>query len=150
MLRSSFSSITHIAQRRLIQSHALSKASIAELQNRWESMPPSEQNSIVSKLAARQKLPWTQLTEEEKKAAWYISYGEWGPRRPVLAKGEGVFVTKGVIIGLLISFGVFAGVRELARDDPRTMTKEWQLKSNEYLQSVNANPWTGHDQVQSK
>ncbi|EDO18278.1 hypothetical protein Kpol_1039p27 [Vanderwaltozyma polyspora DSM 70294] len=113
-------------------------------------MPSSEQQDIVSKLSERQKLPWSQLTESEKQAAWYISYGEWGPRKPVLVKGDGIYITKGVIIGMVAAVALFAGARVFAQDPPRTMTKEWQLKSDEYLKSVNANPWSGYSQVQSK
>ena len=135
---------------RFAQSAAISKASIMDLPSRWESMPSTEQQNIVSKLAERQKLPWNQLTETEKQAAWYISYGEWGPRRPVHGKGDVAYITKGVILGLGISIGLFAFIRQFAGDYPKSMNKEWQLKSDEYLKSKNANPWGGYSQVQSK
>ncbi|EHN00479.1 Cox5ap [Saccharomyces cerevisiae x Saccharomyces kudriavzevii VIN7] len=121
-----------------------------DLQSRWENMPSTEQQDIVSKLTERQKLPWAQLTEPEKKAVWYISYGEWGPRRPVLNKGDSGFIAKGVVAGLLLSVGLFAMVRTVGGEDSKTMNKEWQLKSDEYLKSKNANPWGGYSQVQSK
>lgn len=128
----------------------LSKATIVDLPLRWESMPSTERENIVSKLQERQKLPWTELSDIEKKAVWYISYGEWGPRRPVHAKGDASFIAKGVVVGLLGSLGLFGFVRAFAQEPPKTMTKEWQLQSDEYLKSKNANPWSGYSQVQSK
>lgn len=37
------------------------------------------------------------------------------------------------MIGVVISAGIFALVRYFARPPPRTMTKEWQEATNEYL-----------------
>ncbi|CCD23403.1 cytochrome c oxidase subunit Vb NDAI_0B03690 [Naumovozyma dairenensis CBS 421] len=113
-------------------------------------MANTEQEELATKLAERQKLPWNQLTPNEKQAAWFISYGEWGPRRPIHGKGDVTYITKGVFIGLAVSLGLFAFIRQFAGEPPKTMTKEWQLKSDEYLKSKNANPWGGYSQVQSK
>lgn len=150
MLRSSIARVARVTPVRFAQTQALSKASIIDLPNRWENLPAAEQSDIVSKLAERQKLPWTELTDVEKQASWYISYGEWGPRRPVHAKGDAAYIAKGVAAGLAISLCLFALVRQFAADAPKTMNKEWQLKSDEYLKSKNANPWGGYSQVQSK
>lgn len=149
MLRNTFN-VTCKNTIRYAQTSAISKAAITDIQSRWETMPLTEQQEITSKLSERQKLPWNQLTDAEKQAAWYISYGEWGPRRPVLNKGDAAFIAKGVFLGLFLSLAAFAGVRSLGSPDPKTMTKEWQLKSDEYLKSKNANPWGGYSQVQSK
>lgn len=150
VLRSSVSRVARVTPVRFAQTQALSKASIVDLPNRWEDLPATEQQDIVLKLAERQKLPWTELTNVEKQAAWYISYGAWGPRRPVHGKGDAAFIAKGVAAGLIASLLIFAGIRQLSGDPPKTMTKEWQLKSDEYLKSKNANPWGGYSQVQSK
>ncbi|KAH3686370.1 hypothetical protein WICPIJ_002662 [Wickerhamomyces pijperi] len=135
---------------RFASSHPVSKASIVELENRWETLPQVDQQEIVSQLAERQKLPWGELTEAEKKAAWYISYGSWGPRRPVHPKGESGKIASGVFIGLGVSLAIFLGVRAMAPEAPKTMSREWQEASDEYLKSKNANPWSSYSQVQSK
>ena len=70
---------------RLASTQAISNATIMDINKRWETMPNTEQEELVAKLTERQKLPWKELTQNEKQAAWYISYGEWGPRRPVHA-----------------------------------------------------------------
>lgn len=113
-------------------------------------MPAPEQQEIVTKLTERQKLSWNELTETEKQAAWYISYGEWGPRRPVHGKGDASYIARGVAVGIVGSVGLFALMRLGASDPPKTMNKSWQMKSDEYLKSKNANPWGGYSQVQSK
>ena len=128
----------------------VSKSAIIDLPERWETMSANEQQALVSQLAERQKLPWKELTNDEKQAAWYISYGEWGPRRPVLQKGDGLYILKGVIFGLAASLGLFAYIRSKAEGPVVSMNKEWQMKSDEYLRSKHANPWGGYSQVQSK
>lgn len=135
---------------RFAQTHAVSNATIVELEKRWEELPAVDQQEIVSQLAERQKLPWSELTQAEKKAAWYISYGAWGPRRPIHPKGEAGKIATGVLIGLGISVGLFALFRMNAPDAPKTMNREWQEQSDEYLKSKNANPWSTYSQVQSK
>ncbi|KAG0661689.1 Cytochrome c oxidase subunit 5A [Maudiozyma exigua] len=152
MLRNTIcrANITQLSARRFASIQAISKASITDLENRWEHMPTNEQESLVAKLTQRQTLPWKDLTDAEKQAAWYISYGSWGPRRPVLAKGEASYILQGVLLGLAISIGAFAWIRQYGGEDVKSMNKEWQLKSDEYLKSKNANPWGGYSQVQSK
>ncbi|CAI5002740.1 AVN_HP_G0045510.mRNA.1.CDS.1 [Saccharomyces cerevisiae] len=74
-----------------------------------------------------------------------------GPKKTCgLNKGDSSFIAKGVAAGLLFSVGLFAVVRMAGGQDAKTMNKEWQLKSDEYLKSKNANPWGGYSQVQSK
>ncbi|CCF60219.1 hypothetical protein KAFR_0J01530 [Kazachstania africana CBS 2517] len=151
MFRNSLVRVQQITPRRLATTvPTLSKASIVDLNQRWDTMPLAQQEDIVNKLTERQKLPWKDLTPSEKQAAWYISYGEWGPRRPVLDKGDASYILKGVVFGLGVAMGLFAFTRMFAGEAPVSMNKEWQLKSDEYLKSKNANPWGGYSQVQSK
>ncbi|ODV57953.1 cytochrome c oxidase subunit Vb, partial [Ascoidea rubescens DSM 1968] len=129
---------------------SLSNATVADLNKRWEGLPSSDQEEIILQLNERQKLNWKELTPEEKKAAWYISYGEWGPRRPVHQKGDGLKIFGGVVLGLGIASGLFVLFRLNAPAQPKTMTREWQEASDEYLKSKNANPFTSYSQIQSK
>ncbi|KAH3670351.1 hypothetical protein WICMUC_004847 [Wickerhamomyces mucosus] len=141
---------TRLSSVRFAQTHAISNASIVELEKRWESLPSNDQQEIVGQLSERQKLPWGELTQAEKRAAWYVSYGAWGPRRPIHPKGEAGKITTGVLIGLGVSLSIFLTIRAFAPEPPKTLTREWQEASDEYLKSKNANPWSTYSQVQSK
>lgn len=135
---------------RFASTHAISNASIVEIEKRWEELPTVDQQEIVSQLAERQKLSWAELTQAEKRAAWYISYGAWGPRRPIHPKGEAGKIATGVFVGLAISGAIFGLIRINSPDAPKTMNREWQEQSDEYLKSKNANPWSTYSQIQSK
>lgn len=127
---------------------ALSNAYVNKLETRWESLPKEDQTALIDELKARQALPWQELTSAEKKAAYYISFGEWGPRKPLYAPGEKSKVFWGTVAGLVAGVGLFAVVRSFAPAPPETLNREWQEKSDEYLKSKNANPFTGYSQIQ--
>lgn len=129
-------------------STSITPASISNLPSRWEKLPESDKQDLIDALAEKQKLPWNQLSLEEKKAAWYISFGTWGPRRPMETAEEIATIYKGVIVGLVVSAALFMAYYS-NRYVPKTMNKEWQEKSDEYLASKNANPFSTYSQVQS-
>lgn len=112
-------------------------------------MPESDKQQLIASLAEKQKLPWNQLSLEEKKAAWYISFGTWGPRKPMETPEETAKIYKGIFIGFAVSSALFMAYYA-NRNVPKTMNKEWQEKSDEYLASKNANPFSTYSQVQSK
>lgn len=127
---------------------ALSNAYVAKLDSRWETLPKEDQTTMIEELKTRMELPWQELTPAEKKAAYYISFGEWGPRKPLYGPGDKAKVFWGVVIGLGAGVGLFAFTRMFAAPPPETLTREWQEKSDEYLKSKNANPFTGYSQIQ--
>lgn len=126
----------------------LSNAYVGALETRWSHLPKPEQKTLISELNARMELPWQELTTAEKKAAYYISFGAWGPRKPLHKAGEINKVIWGVVGGFGAAIGLFAFIRMFAAPPPRTLTREWQDASDEYLKSQNANPFTGYSQVQ--
>lgn len=127
----------------------LSNAYIGKLEARWEGLSKQDQTTLIDELKARQVLPWAELTPAEKKAAYYISFGEWGPRQPLYLPGEHAKVFWGTLGGCLAGVALFAGIRSFAPGpEPVSMTREWQEASDEYLKSKNANPFTGYSQVQ--
>lgn len=148
MLRTTASKAVATARQMSTAAH-LTPAAITNLSGRWEKLPESDKQDIIVSLAARQQLPWTELSLEEKKAAWYISFGQWGPRKPLRSAEDVKNIWLGVAAGLAVSFALFLGVRS-QRNVPKTMNKEWQLKSDEYLASKNSNPFSTYSQVQSK
>ncbi|KAH7393019.1 cytochrome c oxidase subunit IV-domain-containing protein [Pyrenochaeta sp. MPI-SDFR-AT-0127] len=134
------------------QAHAISNPTLANIEKRWEEMPPQEQADLWMSLRDRMKTDWKELTMQEKKAAYFIAFGPHGPRRPPPPdEGRNVFfLTSAVIAG---AFAVFAFTRMFASPiRPRTMTKEWQEASEEYLKAQGSEPITGYKGmlVQSK
>jgi cytochrome c oxidase subunit 4 len=48
--------------------HAISNPTLADIEKRWEAMPPQEQADLWMSLRDRMKVNWTELTHQEKKA----------------------------------------------------------------------------------
>lgn len=126
----------------------LSNAYVGKLEQRWDSLPKEDQTAMIEDLKVRMELPWQELSAEEKKAAYYISFGEWGPRKPLHGPGDKSKVFWGTVGGLVSGVGLFALIRSFGQPGPSTMNREWQDKSDEYLKSKNANPFTGYSQIQ--
>ncbi|GME71229.1 unnamed protein product [Ambrosiozyma monospora] len=53
---------------------------VSNLSNRWVNLPSDAQQDIISYLNVKQQFGWNYLTPDEKKALYYISYGNWGAR----------------------------------------------------------------------
>lgn len=126
----------------------LSNAYVNNLETRWEKLPKEDQTALIDELKARQELPWQELTAAEKKAAYYISFGEWGPRKPLYLPGEKNKIFWGTVGGIFAGVALFAVIRSFAPEKPETFNRSWQEKSDEYLKSKNSNPFTGYSQIQ--
>jgi len=105
-------------------------------------MPLQEQADLWMALRDRMRGSWTDLTLQEKKAAYWIAFGPHGPRS-VDPPGTNARIAWGVAIGVTASLALFAGIRSAAKPAPYTMTKEYQEASNELLKQQNADPFTG-------
>lgn len=129
-------------------SKTLSNAYIGKLESRWTTLPKEEQQTIIEELKSRMELPWQDLSVAEKKAAYYISFGEWGPRRPLYGPGDKskiFWIVTGSVVG---SIALFGALKVFAKPNPASLNREWQEKSDEYLKSKNANPFSGYSQIQ--
>ncbi|PNS15332.1 hypothetical protein CAC42_2667 [Sphaceloma murrayae] len=139
------------------QAHAISNPTLANIEKRWEAMPPQEQADLWMQLRDRMKVDWHELTAQEKKAAYWIAFGPHGPRA-LPPPGEGTKVFAYTMAGCVAAGVLFFGTRAFARSSPRTMTKEYQEASDEYLKENNVEPitgissegWKGGFMVQSK
>lgn len=127
----------------------ISAPTLRKLDTRWEKLTEEDRDEIIDALAERQKGDWKQLTPLEKKAAWYISYGEWGPRRPVHAKGDTQRIVIGTLLGVGAAFTLFCTIRSFMPEKPKTMAAEWQQATNDELEAINAEPFKGFNQIQS-
>lgn len=56
------------------QAHAISNPTLANIEKRWEDMPPQEQADLWMSLRDRMKTDWKELTLQEKKAGVYSHY----------------------------------------------------------------------------
>jgi cytochrome c oxidase subunit 4 len=61
-----YNGVCHQQQSR--QAHAISNPTLANIEQRWESMPPQEQADLWMALRDRMKVDWHELTIQEKKA----------------------------------------------------------------------------------
>ena len=50
------------------KAHAISSPTLANIEKRWEGMPPQEQADLWMQLRDRMKVDWHQMTVQEKKA----------------------------------------------------------------------------------
>ncbi|BFZ55610.1 Cytochrome c oxidase subunit 5B, mitochondrial [Savitreella phatthalungensis] len=123
--------------------HTISTPSLVNLQQRWDSMSPDEQADLSTELAKRQEGPWTELTAEEKRAAYFVAFGPHGPRASSHPPGFGTKVAVGTLLGLGLSTGIFFAIRSMGNPPPRTMTREYQEATNERMIEEKIEPITG-------
>lgn len=122
--------------------HAIANPKLVHIEKRWEAMQPEEQAELWMELRDRMKLDWQEMTWQEKKAAYWIAFGPHGPRA-VTPPGENWLVFKYTMLGVAAGVAIFAILRQFAKEKPKTMTREWQEMTNEYLRSQNVEPITG-------
>jgi cytochrome c oxidase subunit 4 len=65
---SSMRTSTTIVPRAAASTHAISNPTLANIEKRWEGMPPTEQAELWMSLRDRMKENWAELTPQEKKA----------------------------------------------------------------------------------
>ncbi len=59
--------------------HAISNPTLANIEKRWEGMPPQEQADLWMALRDRMKVNWAELTLQEKKAGAFLSLSPLPP-----------------------------------------------------------------------
>lgn len=72
--RAAAAQLSRVQQTR--QAHAISNPTLANIEKRWEAMPPQEQADLWMQLRDRMKVDWNELTLQEKKAGTY-NYCSW-------------------------------------------------------------------------
>lgn len=116
---------------------------LANVEKRWETMPPAEQAELWMALRKRMKVEnWADMTLQEKKIAYYIAFGPHGPRART-PPGENWKVVGYSALAIVLSGVIFLVIRAFAKPPPKTMTKEWQEMTNAYLKAQNSEPITG-------
>jgi cytochrome c oxidase subunit 4 len=126
--------------------------SLHNIPQRWQKLKELEQADIVDFLALRSEKPWTQLGTDEKRALYYISFGEWGPRATTPQKSVSSTMLSGLFSGmLLIAAGVslynyaldqeyeekynntLERVKELQQQEALTLQEETQKRKKYWL-----------------
>lgn len=180
-------------QQQARSAHAVSNPTLANIEKRWESMPPQEQAELWMALRDRMTVDWNEMTTQEKKAceslfhtrvpgaqnrstgqccvevrlrarqrkwsyllthlfnsAYWIAFGPHGPRA-LPDPQEKWEIMKIILYCLAGSAAIFGTIRYFANPPPKTMTKEWQEATNEYLkvsannQGARCSPWSLQD-----
>lgn len=72
-----------------------------------------------------------------------MAFGPHGPRA-LPPPGENWKVFRLTMYGVLASLAIFLATRSFARGPPRTMTKEYQEATNEYMKVCQTHPTNGH------
>lgn len=78
--------------------------------------------------------------------AYWIAFGPHGPRAQT-PPGEGWKIVNYTLVGVAASAVLFFGTRYFARPPPRTLSKEWQEASEEYLRVRSINFHQAHEQI---
>jgi len=60
----------------------VSSMSIANLESRWPKLPEAEQGAIAETIYAKERGDWKNMSLEEKRASYFIAYGDYGARTP--------------------------------------------------------------------
>ncbi|CDK29307.1 unnamed protein product [Kuraishia capsulata CBS 1993] len=103
----------------------------ANLPVRWEKLSEEERADTVYYLEGKQELPWELMSTEEKKAAYFLAYGKWGPRNQ-----QGLNTTEVLFrfVSTSILFSVL-GLSAFLYTKDRKVLKELELQSGESSES---------------
>ncbi|WFD21983.1 Cytochrome c oxidase subunit 5B, mitochondrial [Malassezia equina] len=116
---------------------------LSNIEGMWANMAKEEQYSVYKALEELQRKNWKELSVDEKKAAYFVSYGPYGPRKPVTAPGQNGKIALGVAVAVLLGVGAFYGVRSIANGPPHTLTKEYQEQMTARAKETKQNPISG-------
>ncbi|KAF9012797.1 COX4, subunit IV of cytochrome c oxidase [Hymenopellis radicata] len=106
----------------------------------WTKLSDEEKDGVRAELEKLNEKSWKDLTMDEKKASYYVSFGPHGGRTPASKPGDGLKVFGGVLATLSFSVVLFFAIRATAPEAPRTINKEWQEASNQRALDQKMNP----------
>lgn len=114
----------------------------ADIEKNWVHYPDNKKRAVIDHLAVKQKGNWGEMSLEDKKAAYWVAFGEFGPRA-ANPPGFQWRVFGGTALVCAAGVALFAGIRMFADPAPISMTREWQEKTNEIQRAQNSDPITG-------
>lgn len=77
--------------------------SVQSIEKRWSTMDAGKQDDVIAYLEDKMRGNWNDMTLDEKKAAFYIWYGNWGPRSSKPTDMADVYLYFGGSIGLIVA-----------------------------------------------
>ncbi|KAF9166810.1 Cytochrome c oxidase subunit 5A [Actinomortierella ambigua] len=130
-----------VAQKRFAST--ASEVPLTNLELRWNRLSAQEQASLSKQLEQLQAGDWSKMTVDQKKAAYWVSFGPHGARAPLTGPNHGLKVFAGTATVLAVTTALFMWIRSKGGERPSTLSKEWQEASNEYARENKINPITG-------
>jgi len=73
--------------------------SLANLEARWPRLDAGQQDDIIAYLEDQMRGDWRDMSTEEKRAAFYVWYGNWGPRAPNPTDFSNLYVYLAGVVG---------------------------------------------------
>ncbi|KAI9023264.1 cytochrome c oxidase subunit IV family [Hyaloraphidium curvatum] len=118
----------------------VSDAALVGLEARWGRLPECEQAAVAEKLLEKQKGDWRKMTQEEKRAAYFIAYGPHSSRAPEdPSLNQRVYSTVAFIMA--VSGGIWY-YWFTHRTLPETMSPEGVAELQRIIEEDNAEPIT--------
>jgi hypothetical protein len=117
------------------------QSTATSIESSWTSLAAQERTKISKQLDDKMKADWKTLSRDDKRAAYYISFGPHGGRTPAPNHGMSVAIGLGVLLG--VSYGLNVFLKSLGGEKPHTLNKEWQEQTNEYLKGQKSDPIAG-------
>ena len=71
------------------------------------------QYSVYKQLEEVQRKNWKELTRDEMRGAYYVAYGEHGPRKNLSPPGTGMKVFLGTVLGVSLGLAIFFSIRSI-------------------------------------
>ncbi|KAJ3279311.1 Cytochrome c oxidase subunit 5A [Borealophlyctis nickersoniae] len=113
------------APRRFLSSSNMPPITLQQIETRWPRLPEAERGAIADVLHEAQKGDWKKMSMEQKRAAYYIAYGAYGPRTgPNPASKYKIATWTTIFVSAAITGSILW--KKYVIPDLPTMTKEWK------------------------
>ncbi|KAJ7598704.1 COX4, subunit IV of cytochrome c oxidase [Mycena floridula] len=115
---------------------------LSNIEAQWKKMSKEDQAIVSEQLEEAMKKDWRQMSLDEKKAAYYVSFGPHGPRTPASQPGDNLKIAGAVAVILGIAGAISLALSHYSTV-PHTINKEWEEASNERALEQKMNPISG-------
>lgn len=124
---------------RLLVSSRRSLMTLKYIPQQWVKLPEAEQAFISDALALKQKQPWSELSLEEKRAIYFIAYGNYNSRTPENPANK-YRVFGYVTLTVLLAIGCWSYWLSNVVPKVHTQEPDWVAAQNERAREIGQNP----------